>query len=219
MFFISGKWSSNLCGHGFFFLFLIWSLALCLSKKKKFAFRPFCGADWRAYIVLKFTTQHRKGKHMHAILPIEIFDWFHFFEQNNMKLSSQPNIYITTNLLCWVAKPSTWLLRNREWPLHGYWCYCFSVGDRHVCQLCSASHQIQETPANIHGHGGTRSWCLLVCSVWDPDRHTCSTLHARLVPTCAFPFACCIQDFVVICTTACFFFTPPEILSWQRSHC
>ncbi|KAG2557091.1 hypothetical protein PVAP13_8NG182101 [Panicum virgatum] len=37
-------------------------------------------------------------------------------------------------------------------------------GDRHVCQLCSARHQIQETPDNIHGHGGTRSWCLLVCS-------------------------------------------------------
>ncbi|KAG2561420.1 hypothetical protein PVAP13_8KG157500 [Panicum virgatum] len=29
-------------------------------------------------------------------------------------------------------------------------------GDHHVCQLCRASHQIQETPGNIHGHGSTR---------------------------------------------------------------
>lgn len=31
------------------------------------------------------------------------------------------------------------------------------VGDRQLCQLCSASHQIQETPANMHLYKGTRS--------------------------------------------------------------
>ena len=70
-------------GHGFF-----------LISYTKFGFRPFCGADWRACMVLKFITQGREGKHMHAILPIEIFDLISLFWANNMKLSIQPNIIL-----------------------------------------------------------------------------------------------------------------------------
>jgi hypothetical protein len=66
MFFISGNDFQIFVGMGFF-----------LVSYMQFGFRPFCRADWRACMVLKFITQDTEGKHMHA--TIEIFDLISLF--------------------------------------------------------------------------------------------------------------------------------------------
>lgn len=65
-----------------------------------------------------------------------------------------------------------------------------------------------------------RGVCVTACTATfeRPDRHTCSTLHALLVPTCAFPVCMFHSGFRRHMYTNAMHFPILEIMSRQMGH-
>jgi hypothetical protein len=149
-----------------------------LVSSEKFGIRSFCVVLMIGEHGLKVHHTRHQRREAYAC---KIVKWK--FECIYLLISYSMNL--TAMLSCNTKHPAAIkFIENRELPLHGYWIYWWcvtaSVGDHQVCQLCSASHQIQETSAN--------------------SQHARPRGHQELASACAAAFETLIATRVAHCT-------------------